>query len=359
MRADRGSVRPDPAGGRADPARGRSDPSRGRARTPALAAAVAALLLGPPAGLAGQGGMEEVEVTATHVAGSVYMVQGRGGNIGVSAGEDGVLLVDDQFAPLADRIRAAIGRAARGGAGPVPADSVEFVLNTHWHGDHVGGNEVFGRHAHIVAHANVRARLSRPQVVRGDTVAPKPDHALPVVTFRDGLTVHFNGEPVRVVHVPHGHTDGDAVVLFTGSNVIHMGDQMFAGRFPFVDLATGGTVEGYVRNVERVLETVGEVEGITAEAHVIPGHGPLTDVGGLRRFHGMLEETVRIVRDRLEAGTSLEEAKSAGLPSKWREWGQGFISTGEWIETIYRSYSGEAASAGDATRLRHVRNGGR
>ena len=304
-----------------------SPATRARGACTALAPAVSlALLAGGlllPAAVDAQEEMEDVEVTATHVAGSVWMLEGRGGNIGLSAGEDGVVLVDDQFAPLAPKIRRAVEELDGG--------DIRFVLNTHWHGDHVGGNEVFGREATIISHENVRKRLSTVQVMRGDTTPPKPEVAWPVITFDRSVTLHMNGDTLRVRHYPSGHTDGDAVVYFEGSDVVHMGDHMFAGRFPFVDLGSGGSVRGYMENVAAVLERLPE------DAAVIPGHGDLTDVEGLRDFHRMLVETVGIVEDRLDRGMTLDEAKAAGLPERWEGWGQGFISTDRWIETVYRS----------------------
>ena len=292
----------------------------GSGSTAALAAALV-LAAAAPGALAAQ--QEAPTVRVTHVAGAVYMLEGRGGNIGVSAGPDGVVLVDDQFARLAPEIRAAVDTLAEAG--------LRFVVNTHWHGDHTGGNEVFAREAPVVAHHNVRERLATRQVIRGDTVPPSPPEALPVLTFDRSVHLHLNGETIRVVHFPRGHTDGDAVVFFPGSNVVHMGDLMFAGAFPFVDLGSGGDVEGYTANVAAVLERIPD------DAAVIPGHGPLTDVEGLRRFHEMLVETTAIVRERRERGMTLEEVKAAGLPGRWASWGEGFISTDDWLETVYRS----------------------
>ena len=288
-----------------------------------LAAAVAAA---PPS--LGQGRFDDVEIKATHVAGSVYMLEGAGGNIGVSVGDDGILIVDDQFAELADRIRAALGRLGEG--------KLRFVLNTHYHGDHVGGNPVFGAEATIVAHHNVRKRLASPQEgarPRDAMVAA----GLPVITFDDSLTVHFNGEEIRMIHVPHGHTDGDSVVHFTGSKVVHMGDQMFAGRFPFVDLEAGGDVEGYARNVEKVIAHVAGNAGVK----VIPGHGPLSTVDDMRAFAAALEETTRIVRSGMKEGKAVDVLVEEGLPEKYADWGSGFISTERWIRTIHDSLSGK------------------
>ncbi len=296
----------------------------------ALAAAAAAV-----APVAAQEEMEDVEIDVTHVSGDVYLLEGRGGNIAVSAGPDGAVMVDDQFEALAPKIRTAVDT--------LPGSGIAFVLNTHWHGDHTGGNSAFGPDAPIVAHENVRRRLAGRQVVRGDTVPPEPDEALPVLTFGTSVTLHLNGGPIRVEHFPEGHTDGDAVVFFEDDGVVHMGDHMFAGRFPFVDLATGGSVQGYTENVAEVLERVPE------GWDVIPGHGPLTDVDGLRAFHDMLVETTDIVRRRMERGMSLEAVREAGLPEAWSSWGQGFISTGQWLETVYRSLEREAPAGEDGS----------
>ncbi len=274
---------------------------------------------------------QQVQVKTTHVAGNVYMLVGRGGNIGVSVGDDGVVMVDDQFAPISDEIKAAIKELG--------GDRPKFILNTHWHGDHTGGNEVFGREGStIVAHTNVRKRLSTEQK-RGERVMPpKPKEAWPVITFDESLSIHMNGEEIRALHVPNGHTDGDAIIFFTKSNVVHMGDQFFSGRFPFVDLNSGGSVEGYIQNVEKVLAEA------PADAKIIPGHGPLSTVEDLKAFRDMLRETTAIVKRQIEAGKSLEEVKAAGLPDKWSSWASNFIPVERWVETIYRSYTREMSS---------------
>jgi cyclase len=265
----------------------------------------------------------KAEIKTTKVAGAVYVLEGVGGNIGVSAGPDGLLIVDDQFAPLADKIRAALK--------PLSSGPLRFVINTHFHFDHTHANPVFGREALIVAHANVRRRLSADTVVLGETSRALPREGLPVVTYETTISVHFNGEEIRVVHFPAGHTDGDSVVFFTGSNVIHMGDDFFAGRFPFVDLDNGGSVEGLTRNVAEIISKA------PAGVKIIPGHGPLSTLEDLSAFRSMLVETTDLVRARLRAGRTLEEAKAEGLPDKWKEWGAGFINTEQWIEIVYRS----------------------
>lgn len=267
----------------------------------------------------------KVVVKATKVAGSVHMLEGSGGNIGVSVGPDGILIVDDQFAPLADKIKAALKTLGEG--------KLKFVLNTHWHGDHTGGNVVFGPEAPIIAHDNVRKRLATEQKseVFKRTTPASPKEALPVITFGQSLSVHFNGEEIRVIHFPHGHTDGDSVIFFTGSNVVHMGDNFFAGRFPFVDLESGGSVDGLIANIGEIIAK------LPAGVKIIPGHGPLSSIEDLKLYHRMLVETSEIVRKKLAADKTLDQIKSEGLPEEWKTWGTFFIKTDVWIETIYRS----------------------
>ena len=267
----------------------------------------------------------KVQMKATKVAGNVYMLEGAGGNIGVSVGDDGLLIVDDQFAPLADKIRAALKGIAD--------KKLHFILNTHWHGDHTGGNVAFGPEATIIAHDNVRKRLSTEQksAVFNSTTPPSPKEALPVITFDQTLTVHFNGEDIRAIHYPHGHTDGDSVIFFSASNVVHLGDDFFAGRFPFVDLESGGSVEGLIKNIGELITK------IPNDAKLIPGHGPISTLDDLKSYHRMLQQTTEIVRGKIKAGKTLDQIKSEGLPAEWAPWGTGFIKTDRWVETIYRS----------------------
>jgi glyoxylase-like metal-dependent hydrolase (beta-lactamase superfamily II) len=271
----------------------------------------------------------KVEIKVTKVAGNVYMLEGSGGNIGVSVGPDGILIVDDQFAPLADKIKAALKTLGEG--------KLKFVLNTHYHGDHTGGNVVFGPDAPIIAQTNVRKRLSEEQKSKffNRTTPASPKEALPVIAFDQAVSVFFNGEEIKVIHFPHGHTDGDSVIFFTGSNVVHMGDDFFNGRFPVVDLEAGGDVEGLTNNVGGIVERLSKVPGVK----IIPGHGPLSDVEGLRSFHRMLVETTEIVRKRMAAGKTLDQIKAEGLPEEWKSWGTGFINTGRWLELVYNSLS--------------------
>ncbi len=278
------------------------------------------------AGLAfAQQDFANVEIKATRVKGNIYMLNGTGGNVGVSVGSDGILIVDDKFAPLADKIRAAL-KGIGGG-------ELKFILNTHFHGDHTGGNQVFGPEAPIIAQTNVRKRLSSEQTRGGRTSPAAPKEAWPAITFDQSVSVHFNGEEIKALHFPHGHTDGDSVIFFKGSNVVHMGDDFFAGRFPFVDLDSGGDVEGLVHNISEVLEQ------LPADVTIIPGHGPISKLDDLKTYHRMLVETTDIVRKGMGAGKSLDQIKQEGFPEEWSSWGSGFISTERWIETIHRSLS--------------------
>lgn len=259
----------------------------------------------------------KVEIKATHVAGNIYMLQGAGGNIGVSAGPDGLLIVDDQFAPLAPKIEAALKELNPG--------KLKFVLNTHYHGDHTGGNAHFGRQANIIAHANVRKRLG------GDNARNKD--ALPIITFDDSLSVHFNGDEIKVLHVPPGHTDGDSIIYFTRANVVHFGDSFFSGRFPNIDLASGGSVRGFIRNVEDAIRKV------PADAKLIPGHGPLSTLKELKELREMLVETSGVVERAMAAGKTLEQTKVSGLPAKWKDWEAPTLKTERWIEILYQGLS--------------------
>jgi cyclase len=273
----------------------------------------------------------KVEMKVIPVSGNIYMLQGAGGNIGVSAGPDGLLIVDDQYAPLAEKIRAALKGINPG--------KLRFVLNTHFHGDHTGGNPDFGTESTIIAQENVRKRLESGSVVRGNKTEPMTAAGLPVVTYADAVSIHFNGEEIKVIHVPHSHTDGDSIIFFTRSKVIHMGDDFFNGLFPFVDTDSGGSVAGLTAAVAKVLAEA------PADAKIIPGHGPLTDVEGLKKFQRMLVETTAVVRKGVAAGKTLEQLQTAGLPDEWKSWSS-FIDTKGWIATLYDSLKGAKKSTG-------------
>lgn len=285
----------------------------------------AVVLLAASQSVFAQQDWSKVEIKSTKVNGNVYMLQGSGGNIGVSVGADGILIVDDQYAPLADKIKAALKTLGEG--------KLKFILNTHWHGDHTGGNAAFSSEGSIIAHTNVRKRLAEGMTITGRTVQPASKEALPIITFDHSVSVHFNGEEIRALHLPRGHTDGDAVIFFTNSNVVHMGDLFFNGMFPFVDIDSGGDVEGYMKNVAELLGK------LPAGARIIPGHGPLATADDLKKFHDMMVKTTGIVRDKMKAGKTLDQIKAEGLPEEWKSWSWQFVTTDRWISTIHRSYS--------------------
>jgi glyoxylase-like metal-dependent hydrolase (beta-lactamase superfamily II) len=244
---------------------------------------------------------DAVEVKAAPVAGSVHVLVGRGGNIGVSVGADGTILVDDQFAPLTDKIVAAVESIAPG--------PVRFIINTHFHGDHTGGNENFGKRGSIIAaHENVRLRMSTEQVrrvARQDTTPAAPPDALPKITFADEVTFHWNGDTIQVFHVDNAHTDGDSIIHFTNADVFHMGDTFFRGRYPFIDVDFGGNVNGLIAAADRVLSMV------SPSSKIIPGHGDLSTPADLRAYRDMLSD----VRDRVQAlidqGRNIDEVVAA------------------------------------------------
>ncbi|HXE91919.1 MAG TPA: MBL fold metallo-hydrolase [Terriglobales bacterium] len=291
-------------------------------------AAALAMLAGMAA--AQQVDWEKVEIKVQPVAGSVYMLTGRGGNIGVSVGEDGIVVVDDQYAPLATKIQAALKNLSD--------RPVRFILNTHWHGDHTGGNASFSKLGTIVAQENVRKRLAAGGKTRFGAVEPAKPEALPIVTFSERATLHLNGEDIRAIHFPHGHTDGDSVVFFTKSNVVHMGDDFFNGIFPFIDVDNGGSVKGMIANGERVL---GELPD---DVKIIPGHGPLAGKADLKAFVEMLCGTSGAVEAALKQGKTLEQMKQEKVLSPWEEkWGKGFLKTDDFTEILYASLTQQPA----------------
>jgi cyclase len=262
----------------------------------------------------------KVEVKAEKVAGNVYMLTGEGGNIGVSAGPDGILIVDDQFAPLVPKIEAAL----KG----ISDQPVRFVLNTHWHGDHTGGNAELGRHSTIIAHDNVRKRLAAG--VSGErVVAPAPKAALPVITFDHALSVHVNGEEIRALHYAKGHTDGDAIIYFVGSNVVHMGDDFVTYGLPYVDVSSGGSILGLIENVDQAMKTLPD------DVKVIPGHGPLSTKADVAKYTAMLRDCVALVRAAKTQGKTLQQMKTEGVLAKYDALGQGFVKTAAFAELIF------------------------
>jgi glyoxylase-like metal-dependent hydrolase (beta-lactamase superfamily II) len=295
----------------------------------------ASLALFVPAALAQEGDeFSEVEIKTTKVAGSVYMLEGAGGNIAASVGEDGIVIVDDQFAPLADKIRAALVELG------ITNKPVRFVINTHYHSDHVGGNASFSRTAAIIAHDNVRERLIAVEPagnggsIRFDNEPVEKD-ALPVITFAQDVTIHVNGDDIRALHFPAGHTDGDAIVFFTKSNVVHTGDDFVRYGFPFIDVASGGSVQGMIEANEKLIEQ------LPADVKIIPGHGALSSLDDIRAFVRMLRETSAVVEKAIEAGKTVEQMKEEKILESWKQWSGDFINADAFIETLHASLTRE------------------
>ena len=266
-----------------------------------------------------------VEITTHDVAPGIYMLVGMGGNIGVSVGEDGVFMIDDQFAPLTDKITAAVAALSD--------RPIRFVINTHWHGDHTGGNENLGkRGALIVAHDNAYARMSRDTEIGAfnQVVPAAPKAALPVITFNDNVTFRLNGEEIRAVHYQHSHTDGDSVIHFVNANVIHTGDIWFNGFYPFIDVSSGGSIDGVINSITTLIDMADD------NTRIIPGHGPLSDKQGMQGYLEMLE-TVRDRMSRLIAeGKSLEEIIELKPNADYDDaMGKGFINPEKFLQILY------------------------
>lgn len=292
-------------------------------RTIATALATASIVIASP--LAAQRDFSQVEITSEELAPGVAVLFGAGGNIGVSHGEDGTLIIDDQFAPLTDKIEAAVAYL---GATPV-----HYVVNTHWHFDHTGGNENLGKKgAHIIAHENVRVRLVKgsPEGSRFP-VPPAPDEALPVVTYDRGITLHLNGDTIDVMFVGGGHTDGDSIVRWREKNIVHMGDLYFKiPGWPFVDVESGGDIEDLLFSLDSAIKLMDE------DTKVIPGHGPMSDRRELVAYRNTIGEAVTRIRALRDSGSSLEEAQALSPLSSFDR-GEGFINEDQFIEAVWKS----------------------
>jgi len=271
-----------------------------------------------------------VEYIATPLSSTVTMIKGKGGNIAVSFGEDGVFIIDDQLKPLTDQLLASIAK--------VSEQPIRFVINTHYHGDHVGGNETLGGAGSvIIAHDNVRQRMTSEQFSNfmNSTTPVWPKDSLPVVTFNDQVTLHLNGEAVTVTHVPRGHTDGDSIVHFPDSNVLHMGDIFFNGLYPYIDLDGGGSIQGMIAAVELGIGMA------NAETRIIPGHGPLSDLNGMREYYAFLTKARDNVQALIDQGMSLEQAIAAKPTAEWDETlGKVWIKPEQLVIFIYNSLTG-------------------
>lgn len=270
---------------------------------------------------------DAVQIETIQVTDNIYMLIGSGGNIGVITGNDGVLIVDNQFAPLAPKIKAAIAK--------ISSKPVKYVINTHWHGDHMGGNEVFGSDGSIIiAHNNVRTRLSTDQFMEHQQreVPARPEIAWPIVTFSDEITYYFNDEEILVRHAPPAHTDGDAAIYFKNANVIHMGDAFVRYGYPFIDISSGGSVTGMATNLDDIIAITDD------NTIVIPGHGELSTRQDMIEFRDILMDIIDGVQQGIDDGMNLGQIQSLAIASKYDEqWGGGFIKGKDFINFTYQS----------------------
>ena len=298
---------------------------------------VSAVAFAAPAAWSGQGqDFSKVQIKVTKVSGNIYMLEGAGGNIAASIGEDGIVIVDDQFAPLADKIQAALQSLG------ITDKAVRFVINTHYHGDHTGGNSPFSNAGStVIAQDNVRKRL-----ISGGTAGngpggsihmedkPAEKAALPIITFEHDVTVHLNGEDIRALHFPSGHTDGDSIIFFPKNNVVHMGDDFVRYGFPFIDVTSGGSAQGMIAAMEKATAQ------LPADVKVIPGHGALSNLDDVREFTKMLKETSAVVQKALAEHKTLQQMKQEKILDPWSKWSGDFVKTDAFIETLYNSLTG-------------------
>ncbi len=289
--------------------------------------------------------VSQTPINLVRITESIAMLIGAGGNIGVSIGEDGIFLVDDQYAPMTPKIRAVLDS--------LDQRPVRLIVNTHWHGDHTGGNENFGKSGSvIVAHENVRRRMSVDQFMAelGDTVKAAPKGALPIVTFPDRVMFHLNGDNIQAIHVRRAHTDGDVIVRWAEQNVIHTGDIYFNGFYPFIDLSSGGSLDGLIAAVDTILALSNE------HTRIIPGHGPLSNAAELKVYREMLIGVRARLRREIARRRSLEDVLAAGVTKEWDEkWGQGFMKPEVFTRIAFASVK---AAADAAARRRPARRGG-
>jgi cyclase len=300
-----------------------------------LAVALLLVLITAPRACGQATDYSKVQIKTTKVSGNIYMLEGEGGNIAASVGEDGIVIVDDQFAPLAEKIQTALKNLG------ITDKPVRFVINTHYHGDHTGGNTPFANSGStVIAQDNVRKRLESggaagySESTKRD-IKPAEKTALPVITFEHDVTVHLNGEDIRALHFPSGHTDGDSIIFFPKNNVVHMGDDFVRYGFPFIDVLSGGSVQGMIDALEKASAQ------LPPDVKVIPGHGGLANLDDVRAFVKMLKETSAVVQNAINAHKTLDQMKQEKILAAWdSKWSGDFIKTDAWIETLYASLTG-------------------
>jgi len=305
-----------------------------KVRTWTVPVLVGAALVFAQAAAAQQQDFSKVQIKVSKVSGNIYMLEGAGGNIAASVGDDGVVIVDDQFAPLAEKIQAALKDLK------ITDKPVRFVINTHYHGDHTGGNVPFSTAGStVIAQDNVRKRLeSGGTAGNGGSikmdVKPAEKAALPIITFEHDVTVHLNGEDIRALHFPSGHTDGDSVIFFRKNNVVHMGDDFVRYGFPFIDVASGGSVQGMIDAMEKATAQ------LPPDVKVIPGHGALSNLDDVRAFTKMLKETSTVVQKALDDHKTLDQMKQEKILTPWKKFSGEFVNEDAFIETLYNSLTG-------------------
>ena len=262
----------------------------------------------------------EFSYAKSDVTDSIAMLSGAGGNIAVLKGADSLLIVDNGFDKNSDALKQALESFGM---------PTQYVLNTHWHGDHTGGNAALGAHATILAHDNVRVRMAKGVKTANRTIPPAKSVALPDITYAKKTSLHFEHQTVTAVHLPKGHTDGDTIVFFNPANVVHMGDMLFAGYFPFIDANSGGSVAGYMQNLETIIGMMDE------KTIVIPGHGKVTNVEGVKQSLSMIKQTSKTISQMKADGLSLEQAQAKGVGEEWQGWGDFFIDEARWVSILW------------------------
>jgi len=262
-------------------------------------------------------------VKSTPLTSSMYMLEGAGGNMTALIGDDGVFLVDDDFAPMAEKLLTKLKELK--GASP------RYIVNTHFHYDHTGGNEVFGPTATIIAATGVRDRLMKEQTLWKKQHSPVPPQALPTLTFEQTLFLYVNGEDIQILHLPDGHTDGDTVVFFPRNKVASLGDLYFSGMYPIFHPEHNGSLGGYAKNIEKILKQLPD------DCKIVAGHGPLSTKAELAKYHRMILASIATVKKGIKSGLTLEQIQKAGLAPEWEPFSHGYVTTDRWIAMVYGS----------------------